>query len=246
MSCGWVSEIFRSIQGEGLFAGILQVFIRFSGCSRGCLYCDTPGSRERSSGCRADLPEGEVVLENPVSADAVSALALSLAAAARGVHSLSITGGEPLEQPGFLEAVLGRTGGRGIPLYLETNGLETGPARSAAPLVDIVSLDIKLPSLCGGGDTFGPAAEALEIFSRSELFCKVVAAGGTEAGEVRQAAKLIAARDRGIPLVIQPASESGGCVPPSPGELLEYHEEASRELEDVRVIPQMHRILGLR
>lgn len=36
-----VNEIFESIQGEGYFVGEPALFIRFSGCTRKCHYCDT-------------------------------------------------------------------------------------------------------------------------------------------------------------------------------------------------------------
>tara|TARA_B100000029_G_scaffold516652_1_gene632282 strand:+ start:19180 stop:19866 length:687 start_codon:yes stop_codon:yes gene_type:complete len=37
----YISEIFYSIQGEGLFSGIPSVFIRTSGCNLRCLWCDS-------------------------------------------------------------------------------------------------------------------------------------------------------------------------------------------------------------
>lgn len=37
-----VSEIFHSIQGEGLLAGVPSAFIRTSGCNLRCVWCDTP------------------------------------------------------------------------------------------------------------------------------------------------------------------------------------------------------------
>lgn len=36
-----IREIFTSIQGEGLYIGVKQLFIRFCGCNLKCDYCDT-------------------------------------------------------------------------------------------------------------------------------------------------------------------------------------------------------------
>lgn len=37
-----ISEIFYSIQGEGILTGVPSVFVRVSGCNLRCVWCDTP------------------------------------------------------------------------------------------------------------------------------------------------------------------------------------------------------------
>src|SRR6476620_8725923 len=56
---GYLSEIFVSFQGEGLYTGRRQLFLRLSGCHMRCRYCDTPGSLERSSHFQVYASNGE-------------------------------------------------------------------------------------------------------------------------------------------------------------------------------------------
>ncbi|HVY91268.1 MAG TPA: 7-carboxy-7-deazaguanine synthase QueE, partial [Bryobacteraceae bacterium] len=74
-----ISEIFYSVQGEGVLAGVPSVFVRTSGCNLRCSWCDTPYTSWK--------PEGE---EMPV--DAIVERATAFPAARHVV----ITGGEPM------------------------------------------------------------------------------------------------------------------------------------------------------
>jgi organic radical activating enzyme len=209
MTGGWLHEIFRSVQGEGIYTGVMQVFVRLSGCGFSCSYCDTEAAKERVESCTCRMPGGAVELENPVNPEAAATLTLSLAAMP-GTHSISITGGEPLEQPEFL--------------------------------ADFLELARRV---CGGDNVFPAYRETLNIAVEKALFCKIVIAGGTDREEFEEAVKLIAEFDAGIPLVIQPATPAGTCIPPDPQVLLDLAALAAPLLEDVRIIPQCHLMLGL-
>jgi 7-carboxy-7-deazaguanine synthase len=73
-----ITEIFHSIQGEGLSAGERTVFVRLTGCPLRCTYCDTEYAFK--GGEWMELP---AILERVASFDA---------------EHVCVTGGEPLAQ----------------------------------------------------------------------------------------------------------------------------------------------------
>jgi len=246
VSCaGNIAEVFVSIQGEGIFVGVLQVFVRTSGCSRSCVYCDTPGARGVAARCVLQCDGETRYADNPVDAADIVSCVRSLAVIHPGIHSVSVTGGEPLEQPDFCAGLLPRLRALGLPVYLETNGLEESACRAVARYVDIVSLDIKLPSLCGGGDHRATYRRVLPLFASSNLFTKVVVTGEEDSSEFAEAVGLVAAIDRSLPFVIQPAHREEPASRIRAPQLLQYYDTAAAHLDDVRVIPQCHRMLEI-
>lgn len=99
-----VVEHFVSVNGEGLHAGRLALFVRFAGCNLACSYCDTRWANE------PDCPY-EVLDANAICALADQA----------GVVCVTLTGGEPLLQPG-IEQLIRLLAERGFDVELETNG----------------------------------------------------------------------------------------------------------------------------
>jgi len=73
-----VAEIFHSIQGEGLLAGVPSAFVRASGCNLRCVWCDTPYA--------SWAPEGPVV----------SVAQIVERIAAYPTRHVVLTGGEPM------------------------------------------------------------------------------------------------------------------------------------------------------
>jgi 7-carboxy-7-deazaguanine synthase len=123
-----LTEIFFSLQGEGIDQGLPTVFIRLSGCSLRCAWCDTAYS----------FLDGEERALRDVLAHA----------ATFGVRRACITGGEPLDQrEGCVELLRGLLS-RDWSVVLETSG--GVPINDAAALEPrnhlCVSLDVKCPS----------------------------------------------------------------------------------------------------
>jgi 7-carboxy-7-deazaguanine synthase len=52
-----ISEMFASIQGEGILAGVPSLFIRLSGCNLRCVWCDTPYTSWNPEGARQTVSE---------------------------------------------------------------------------------------------------------------------------------------------------------------------------------------------
>lgn len=101
-----VNEIFWSFQGEGLRAGFPSIFLRLSGCSLGCEYCDQKDAWE--AGIWMPIPEIIDQLDNQRKRYPQS--------------QVVITGGEPLEQD--LDELVAALKDRGYYLSIETNGSE--------------------------------------------------------------------------------------------------------------------------
>ena len=137
----FITEIFKSIQGEGTRAGLPCIFVRLTGCNLRCTWCDTAyafhGGRRMSAEevlSRVDELAGRVP-----GADTLQAK----------VPLLELTGGEPLLQEEIYplaEQLLAA----GYTVLIETSG-ERYIGRLPREVIKIV--DVKCPD-SGEADTF--------------------------------------------------------------------------------------------
>ena len=148
---------------------------------------------------------------------------------------------------GFVEALARALKERGVGTHLETNGTLAAEMNRVRDLVEWVAMDMKLPSSAG----VEPLWERHDAFLRAargtSVFVKIVVTPGTLESDVATAARAVAGVDRTIPLVLQPvtpAREIAGA--PRPEQMRTFESIAMKYLENVRVIPQVHRILGER
>lgn len=251
MTPGYVGEIFSGIQGEGLWVGERQLFVRLVACNLRCSSCDTAWARERTLYCRVEKSAGARDFEeraNPLDPPDAAALVLRLNSP-RLHDSVSLTGGEPLLQPEFLRDLARRLRPEGLRIYLETNGTLPEALAVVLDVVDVIAMDLKLPSAAGfecweEHRAFLQAARPF-LDAGSPLFAKAVFADSTAEGEIERACELLAAVSPDLPLVLQPVSQvPGGPAPPAPARALALHAVARRSLRRVRIIPQMHKLMG--
>ncbi|MBN1140613.1 MAG: 7-carboxy-7-deazaguanine synthase QueE [Deltaproteobacteria bacterium] len=243
MTDAWLLEIFSSIQGEATWLGRRQIFIRFGCCNRSCAYCDT--SVEPSPNCRVERKPGEgafVEVPNPVSWPRLRQIITSwIQAAPRSHHSISITGGEPLLQVDTLRQWLPALRSL-LPIYLETNGTLPAVLEELLPHLDYIAMDIKLASMTGEPTPWQAHGDFLRLAAGKEGCVKIVIDQGVDTEELEQAAAMAAVHGPGLPVILQP--RSGGSSLPG-AVLMKFQEQLARLHPDVRVIPQMHRFMGL-
>ena len=225
-----ILEIFRSIQGEGKYAGVPQVFVRLFECNMHCVWCDTPasigdGKREyQQMGLAETLKQVNALYGN--------------------AHSVSITGGEPLLQKDFLKSFCHSLRRAGRKTYLDTNGTLPDALREIIRDIDVIAMDIKLPSSTKQKSYWSEHKEFLKVAKQSEVFVKVVISLDTSPEEVIKAAKLVASIDPALLFILQPnyLDMKKGII----DECVGYQKSCAKILKDVRILPQVHKFMKLR
>lgn len=246
MNTAPIQEIFSSIQGEGLYVGTRQVFIRFRGCQLHCAYCDTPYARkitgepgriEQSAG-KKDFTH----TKNPLGVEELARHIRRLWSPS--TKHVSLTGGEPLIHAEFIRDLSEHIE---YPLYLETNSGFPEKARILSRIIAVGACDIKLPeheSTDHYGELLENELETVGIFYEAgvETFVKIVILPQTTRESLGLSIDGIAGISPDIPLVLQPVTSQNKL---SAFRMLDLMDLACEKLRYVRVIPQIHKFIGM-
>lgn len=238
-----IIEIFSSVQGEGRYVGCRQLFVRFEGCNLKCGYCDTENEPGAHLMCNVEIAPGarrfrEII--NPLDAHEAAAY-INQFLLELPHQAISLTGGEPLLHTQFLQELLPMVNGK---VMLETNGTLPERLAEVLPMIDIISMDIKLPQNTGV-DLWAKHQEFLQLAVKhqKDVYAKLVLPGDLVEEDFLRAVEVIAAVDANTLLILQPVTPMNGVPPIEPGRVLELQQMALEQLTDVRVIPQTHRMM---
>ena len=244
MKQGYISEMFVSFQGEGALVGRRHLFLRLSGCNLRCRYCDTPGSLVREDAFTVHGAAGSFRRPNPVDRNEVLKWAGQLCGESGGVDGVALTGGEPLLQAEFLAELL-RDESLPRPRLLETSGMLPDRLLLVREHVDVVSMDMKLPSNTGEPAFWAEHEDFLRA-CEGRAYVKILVDDTTASGELERALLIVREVAPATPIFLQPVSGGDRLVEIGSTRLAQLFTLAKNHVSDVRVLPQAHRMIGIR
>ncbi len=245
----YLSEIFSSVQGEGPYVGERHLFVRFCGCHRACIFCDTNTERTETVLVEKDPGSGTFdQVPNPLTVEQVMELIREVDSRKTN-RRVSLTGGAPLLQANYLRELLPQLCGEDHSIYLETAGDLPQQLKSIIEWIDIVAMDVKLSSVTHEKNTFPAHWQFLKTCRDFDVdvFTKLVLSAETHEGELMEAVKGIKkAGGEDTLIVIQPMTKAAKTdAVPTGAQLLRWQDKILGVMPNVRVIPQTHKMMEM-
>ena len=236
-----LSEIFTSIEGEGALFGTKTMFVRLAGCPLNCHWCDTQYAIPMDSG---DIHATSRVKE------------MISSGLQENTYKVNFTGGEPLAQH---EAVIElakfvKEEKKGVKTYLESACYDSMRFAKVLPYIDICKIEFKMRDAraVDGDNQYNNLRknemECLEIAIDADKmpYIKVVVTNATDIGEFADLVKQVfkVANGKNIAgFIIQPSNSKDE---PVLERLFAFYDAVYPFYDQVRVVPQLHKIIGAR
>ena len=251
MAKGYLSEIFTSIQGEGPYLGLRQIFVRFTGCSLHCDFCDTKSAWEKTSHLKiinSEKYELEARYTNPITTEDTLSIIRKIINCESKFHSVFLTGGEPLEQAEYFQELAKGLKRSGLTVYLETNTINFEALEEIIASIDIISADVKILHPDFEKIHSKSLWKFLTIPTKNVLFLKIPVNSSLNLTLFYDTIKKISSIRHNVPIIIQPLTEE---LLPVPDQdfiklLLDLQRFASDHFYEVRIIPQIHKFLKIK
>ena len=229
-------EIFTSVEGEGILYGTKTLFVRLAGCPFACFWCDTQDALPSDSGIEYTIPKACELVDKNLKDQ---------------TYKVNFTGGDPLVQHKAVALLAKHVQSKGILTYLESSCFDAERFAYVLPFIDIAKIefkttDSKFVDALHYETLIEQAMKCLEfsVASKKKTYIKIVVSSKTVSAEIAGLASDIfgrATKDSISGFVIQPTY---GVSEPSLEHLLEMYDVVYPYYADVRVIPQLHKIIG--
>jgi organic radical activating enzyme len=234
-----VSEIFTSIEGEGVFIGKKTLFIRLSGCHLKCRWCDTKYALSLDSGTDYQIDEIKDLI--------IKELRPS-------TYKVNFTGGEPLLQT---EAVIELADfikkQTNLKTYIESSCFDSELFSKVLPYIDICKIEFKTDDSNVVEDQeydnlLLNEIKCLELAveSNKATYIKIVVTNSTNLESFKNLVYNISKKIKPsdiLGFIIQP---SFGIDQPTVNKLLDTYDIVQPMFPEVRIIPQLHKEIGAR
>jgi 7-carboxy-7-deazaguanine synthase len=233
-----VSEIFTSIEGEGILFGTKTMFVRLAGCPFMCHWCDTPYALPMDSGIEYSIEEvKETILKN----------------LQPNTYKVNFTGGEPLVQHEAVIELAKFVRQKGLRVYLESSCYDAGRFAKVLPHIDICKVELKLRDSKivnekQYSNLLKNEQECLRqaINNSKTTFIKVVVTNSSNLEEFKDIVAevfKIAKPSELAGFIIQPSYR---IDEPTLDVLFGFYDTVYPMYDQVRVVPQLHKVIGAR
>ncbi len=233
-----IFEIFTSVEGEGILYGTKTLFVRLAGCPYACFYCDTLDALPLDSGKEYSINEACSLIDKNLQ---------------ENTYKVNFTGGEPLIQYEAVSELAKHAKSRGIPTYLESACFDSQKFLHVLPSIDFVKIEFKTvdsqfidvkhyPNLVR--NTLECLQAALE--SKKITYIKIVVSSKTELSSFKELVDKIfkiSSKQDISGFIIQPTTD---ISQPTLDKLLEFYDNVYPYYKEVRIVPQLQKIIKAR
>lgn len=233
-----LSEIFTSIEGEGILFGTKTMFVRLAGCPLKCHWCDTPYALPLDSGSDYSIDEVKDLISKKLHPN---------------TYKVNFTGGEPLVQHEAVMELAKFVRSKGIKTYLESACYDSTRFAKVLPYIDLVKIEFKLK------DSKVIDEKHYGSLLKNELGCFRMAVDGgkttyikvvvTNSSSLKEFKELV----REVFSMAKPAEIAGFIIQPSYkideptlDVLFGFYDAVYPLYDQVRIVPQLHKIIGVR
>ena len=231
-----IFEIFTSIEGEGILYGTKTLFVRFAGCPYSCFYCDTLDALPLDSGKEYSITEACNLIDSNLQDN---------------TFKVNFTGGEPLIQHEAVSELAKHVKARGLPTYLESACFDSKKFLYVLPSIDFVKIEFKTIESEFIDEKHYPellrnTLECLQaaVEAKKTTYIKIVVSSKTESGsfkEILEQIFKIISRENISGFIIQPTTS---LSEPTLEQLLEFYDLVYPYYDEVRVVPQLHKVIS--